>query len=220
MNSCSISIFSPVSITKPSSSAARAYWRAVVLLAFAGLLAMAWAGEYGIQLNYEHHLAEVRDQYGVALAQSQQLTKLEQDLKPWQAQAELWTYLRHPWPRSQILRQVLQTLPPQITLCRIGTEREAIATDSGQPTAPPRTLEETRADDARRLPAERDLRRLRAEIDSTQVVVTLEGLTRTMSSCRPILADFRRRDCSRAASSARWKAATRITRASPCSALA
>jgi hypothetical protein len=153
------------------------YWRVIVLLAFGGLLAVAWAGEYGIQLNYEHHLAEVRDQYGVALMQSQQLTKLEQDMKPWQAQAELWTYLRHPWPRSQILRQVLRTLPPQITLSRIATERETVATDPGQPTAPPRTLEEIRAEDAKRLPAERDLCRLRAEIDSTRTVVTLEGLT-------------------------------------------
>src|ERR1700676_1046392 len=86
------------------------YLRGVVLLAFGGLLVMAWAGDDGVQLNYEHHLVEVRDPYGVALGQSQQSTKLEQDLKPWQAQAELWTYLRHPWPRSQILRQVLQTL--------------------------------------------------------------------------------------------------------------
>jgi hypothetical protein len=153
------------------------YWRAVVLLAFGGLLAIAWAGEYGIQLNYEHHLSEVRGQYGVALAQSQQLTKLEQDLKPWRAQAELWTYLRHPWPRSQIVRQVLQTLPPQITLSRIATERETIASEPGQSAAPPRTLDEIRAEDARRLPAERDLCRLRTEIDNAQTIVTLEGQT-------------------------------------------
>ncbi len=153
------------------------YRRGLVLLAFGGLLAIAWAGEYGIQLSYEHHLAEVRDQYGVALAQSQQLTRLEQSLKPWQAQAELWTYLRHPWPRSQILRLVLQTLPPQITLSRIATERETLVVEPSQSTTPPRTLDEIRAEDAKRLPAERDLRRLREEIDTTQTVVTLEGQT-------------------------------------------
>ena len=153
------------------------YWRVIVLLAFGGLLAVAWAGEYGVQLNYEHHLAEVRDQYGVALMQSQQLSKLEQDMKPWQARAELWTYLRHPWPRSQILSQVLETLPPQITLSRIATERETVAPDPSQPTAPPRTADEIKAEDAKRMPAERDLNRLRAELDSTQTVVTLEGMT-------------------------------------------
>jgi hypothetical protein len=153
------------------------YWRVIVLLSFSGLLAVAWAGEYGIQLSYEHQLAEVRDLYRTALVQSQQLTKLEQDLKPWEAKAELWTYLRHPWPRSQILHQILETLPSEITLSRVYSERESIAPEAGQSIAPQRTPDEIKAEEAKKMPAERDLGRLRTEMDSTQLIITLEGLT-------------------------------------------
>jgi hypothetical protein len=73
---------------------------------------------------------------------------------------------------------VLQTLPEQITLSRIATERETEVPDPGHPTARPRTADEIKAEDAKRLPAERDLNRLRVELDAAQTVVTLEGLTR------------------------------------------
>ena len=114
----------------------------------------------------------------MALVQSQQLTRLEQEYETLASPGGAVDLFAPPLAcAARSSRQVLKTLPPQITLSRIATEREAVAPDPSQPIAPPRTVDEIKAEEAKRMPAERDLNRLRVELDNTQTVVTLEGMT-------------------------------------------
>ena len=149
------------------------YWRIVVLVTFGGLICAAVIGQYGIRRNVEQQADIARAQHAAAMNEANRLARLELETKPLRLQAELLTFLRHPWPVTRIVSQVLAPLPDSITLTKLQVDREQVASaaagvpivsEASQPAAAVATI-----------PAERDLQRFRQEADQSQVVVTLEG---------------------------------------------
>ncbi len=103
-------------------------------------------------------------------------TKIEEiqaRLKPLRASAELLTYLRHPWPKTQILSAVVQPLPDSITLTRLHILRES--TEKSKPSQTPIQIATTPAGSSKEPLPISDLQRLRANNDQLQCVVLLGG---------------------------------------------
>jgi len=111
----------------------RAYiWRGTV----GGLFGLFFATTAFLQHN--HHasvsakLAEVEAQYTEAIAHNARFAEVQNQLRVHRTTAQLLTFLRHPWPRTQILAAVVEPLPESITLTEWHIRR-----DVKQQLAPP-----------------------------------------------------------------------------------
>ena len=104
--------------------------------------------------------------------------QLQKDLSEIERFAALYTYLRHPWPVTQLLNTLTEPLPDsivitEITLHRKPTESLSAPPPSAQPTALPVTPAEA---------AKRDLDRLRSAYDGLVPVLHVTGITTDASN--------------------------------------
>lgn len=119
-------------------------------------------------------IAAIEPQYQQAQAKTQRVAELNQRLARDGALAELLTYLRHPWPRSQLLATLARQLSPELTLTEIrlvreSPERPVVVREqpapgaAGTPAAPPPPG------------AVQDLTALRVECDNGPLVLLVAG---------------------------------------------
>lgn len=171
--------FLPPRYREKSSQQKTQAWRGLVVAAFCALLAAGALGQFEIRRELENHLDAVSKQYDRVVADGKKLGELERQLREARAEAELLTYLRHPWPRTQILARVAEPLTESITLRKLHIcQHESLAplkpaaapTPAADGKAPP-AEEETPA-------AERTLKKLRAPRDEAPLTVALEGISR------------------------------------------
>ncbi len=150
-------------------------WHAVAVLAFVGLVAVAAVGQQRQRRLLRAELDLLTPQYEQAAAVNARLAEVQASLNEARAEAALIAYLRHPWPRTQLLRALLEPLPEDILLTELEISNE-------QPTAtrlPERRPQPGDADKTRAAltPAERDLADLRQRTDPLQTVIRLAGTT-------------------------------------------
>ena len=115
-------------------------WRIVVVVLFAALLGGAAFIHHDLKRRVEQELATITSQYELAVSQNGQLAEIQSRLQTARTDAELFTYLRHPWPRTQLLAALLIPLPEEVTLQHVQIQREM-----PQGPAQRRTLSERRA---------------------------------------------------------------------------
>ncbi len=169
--------FLPAQYRRRRASQQATPWRAIVILAFFGLVGVAAFGQFRQHAALRAELEMIEPQYDQAARTSAQLGSLQDELKHARAAAELLTYLRHPWPRTQLLDALLRPLPDQIVLLELemGTEVPALRRprDRGRP---PGGGDDSQAD-AALTPAERDLANLREQYDDLRTVIRFTGAT-------------------------------------------
>jgi Tfp pilus assembly protein PilN len=152
-------------------------WQIVVVFAFGLLVAAAVLGQYHRKRRAEAEMIAVLPQYEMAVQQNRRLAEVQSQLQQARANAELLTYLRHPWPRSQLLAAVLATLPDEITFGAVAITQEKIAQRTPSDNLPhvDKAAEDEAA--AKLSAAQRDLKRLREECDQSQTVIRISGFT-------------------------------------------
>jgi hypothetical protein len=151
-------------------------WQIVVALAIVGLVAGAALAQQYRRHRVQNDMAMILPVYDAAVSQQSRLAETQKRLKAAQGCAELYTYLHHPWPRTQLLSALVAPLPKSITLQEIQITREA-------PPAGPTTTEvqppiDKKAEEDRLkslTPAERDLAKLAGRLDALQTIVVLTG---------------------------------------------
>jgi len=156
-------------------------WRVVVMAAFVALLSGAAASQYMDKRRAEKKLANIVPQYDLAVSQNKQLAEVQARLKKDQGKAGLYTYLRHPWPKTQLMAAVIGPLPEKITLDRLHVARQAVQKERSMRR---RSRAERSAEDeeiAKLSPVARDLKRFRDEFDNAETVVRISGTTRDSS---------------------------------------
>jgi len=147
----------------------------VALGALAIIAALAWS-----QDRQSGRLAAelaAREPARAAAAQTEDaLAELQSQLQLAQADADLLTYLRHPWPRTRILAAILRPLTDEITFEELSIHREL---EAGRKFAERRfrATEESEQEPANGMPAAGDLEELREEFDAGQTIVTVTGVT-------------------------------------------
>ncbi len=121
-------------------------------------------------------LAAVSPKYDLARQQTDRLDQLQTELNAATAEADLVTYLRYPWPRTQLLAELLQPLPDDVTFT-------AVDISLRQPPAAPATSRSLATEKpqgekiVKELPSVEDLKSLRQQRDQARTIVTIEGLT-------------------------------------------
>jgi len=165
-------------------------WRLVVVTAVGAMIAAASLFQAHIERRAESQLVQVENEHVQAVSQTTQLVELQSKLSPARTTAELLTYLRHPWPRTQILAAMLTGLPDQITVSEMHITRES-PPPSAQAVATSQTL--TDPSKAPKLPpSEVDLARLRAENDLSLWILNVKGTTYEPAALHEYLAQLGR----------------------------
>jgi hypothetical protein len=115
--------------------------------------------------------------YELAVSQSRCWADIQTRLRTARSNAELFVYLRHPWPRTQLLVALLAPRPEEITFeqLRITREKPAVEATTDRRLRTEKPAEE---DDLSKLsPTERDMRHLREECDKMRTVIHIAGST-------------------------------------------
>jgi hypothetical protein len=151
-------------------------WQVIVVIAFSALLAAAAVAQQQERRRLRRELDAVEPAYQSALEQQRRLAELQGRMQRVGAAAELFTYLRHPWPRTQVLEAILEPLPEEVRFEKIRIVAEAADQRPAGPAAASRAQRRAAEDELARLdPAQRDLRLLRDEHDALRTVVRLSG---------------------------------------------
>ena len=181
--------FLPASYGEQSSKRKLKLWRAAVVALIGGAVVSASFYQRYLIWQVEDQLAELEPQYAAAEAVMVQHGDLQQQLQQAVARADLYTYLRHPWPRTQVLAAVVGPLPESVTLSELRMMRDTSGASSA--TKPAATDESQQGETKNVDPAKRDLEQLRQSIDSSRVVINLTGMTDDLAALHEYLARVR-----------------------------
>ena len=140
----------------------------IAVIAFFGLLIAACAlWQLNQRWRVSNSLVALRDQFQEAVTLQATQEQLQARIDSSSEAAELYLYLEHPWPRTQVLGTVENCLPQGMSLTDIQVVYEATA-------AAPALVE---AELQKLSPARRDIVRLRRESDRRVAVVKIAGST-------------------------------------------
>lgn len=151
------------------------YWRLVVTLLFVAAFTATAYGLHYVGREVRIHHASTATQLSSAERRADDVKRRDAQLAELENRAQLAAFLRHPWPRSQIVAEILQPLPDGVSVDKLRIANvprprpaaggESASSESGE--APP-------AD------ASSDLARLRDEAEANDVTVSLEGSARDL----------------------------------------
>jgi hypothetical protein len=152
----------------------RAYiWRVVAAAMILTFFTLAGLFQWNQQAQVRRELELVETQHADAMEMNAKFAEAAQELQTQQRSAELLTFLRHRWPRSQIIAAILDPMPESVRLSEWHIGHETIAaTLTAQPPATPEAGAAP-ADKAARRAA--DLKRLLHESKTRQQFVLLSG---------------------------------------------
>lgn len=166
-------------------------WRILVAVVFAAALLASAVYQQLLRHGTERELARVGEVYEQANALASRLAGLQNRLRQADAEADLLTYLRHPWPTSQLLAAALAPLPDCLTLDEIHLTREQPASSgSSAPLVlvPPHGATSGDGTEKKKAaPAQCAAALLRKEYDNRPVVLILSGLTSDTASLQHYL---------------------------------
>src|SRR5262245_36543866 len=86
-------------------------WWGIVVLIFGTAIGSAASAQYLLKCNIQRELRAIAPQYSESQLRVRELAGLQEQITAAARQARLVTWLEHPWPRSQILAEVVRPLP-------------------------------------------------------------------------------------------------------------
>ena len=148
-------------------------WRITLLLSFGGFLCAATIAQVALKRTVQASLAEHKKTYAAAKLKTERQKALELKLANLEERAELYTYLRHPWPRTQLLLAVVNGVPDTTVLEELSIsqsqEEQSAGSTAGHFTAPEGKQASTTD------PPHQDLEFLRKENDLAQTTIQISG---------------------------------------------
>ncbi|MFN0021542.1 MAG: PilN domain-containing protein [Pirellulaceae bacterium] len=109
----------------------RLYWMGVAML-FALAIAGTASGQWLLRRTVDAQVKLVEPRHEVALQRQADISKLMENRKRAEAFADLYVYLEHPWPRTQLLAAIARPLTPSIQLTSIHLIEQTEATPVAQ----------------------------------------------------------------------------------------
>jgi hypothetical protein len=164
---------------------AASLWRLALVFVLAGMLLSAGFFQQRHLGNAQRDLAKVEFLHASAAKVASELAVEQHKFPAADQEAELLTYLRHPWPRTQVLAGILREVPTTMRLTNLTLtfdlpERRTAESDH--------TIKE---DPVEKTPsAARNLKRLREELDGGHWVVSLRGTTSDLSDFHAYVAQL------------------------------
>lgn len=168
----------------------RAWWGIVVLVFGTVILATA-SVQFTWRRSVQNELDAVQAEFMVATQRDMELARLQKQIQAASEAAGLYTYLQHPWPRSQVLATIAKPIPDAIHLHEIHLGEEAVLTANSDAPASGRRRTSSKDKDAPKLPpAQQDLAALRKECDTRQTVVDLSGIADDVQQLHAYVAEL------------------------------
>jgi len=155
----------------------RQSWHVLVIVISIGLIAVGTTHQVCRRSSLNCQLEITLPHYNAAKAKAQRLVEMQDHYKRTTADAELITYLRHMWPRTQILSALIEPLPKDITLDEIKIAREHSRSADQKKYIPIAQQKAQEESSANVLPATRALEKLRSEMDPLKIVAIISGVT-------------------------------------------
>ncbi|WP_425613870.1 hypothetical protein NA78x_003714 [Anatilimnocola sp. NA78] len=159
------------------------WWWALVVSLFGGLVATTFSLQWLNVQSIKREVARLETQVATARQLDQRLLEIETNVSALSHSANLYTFLRHPWPRTQILSAVVHPLPSDIELSSIRIAeslivKQAVAAtpEAGGDNQPPPPH-----------PAVADLLQLHDAHESQRVMVIVEGTAKEVETLHTYL---------------------------------
>jgi hypothetical protein len=150
-------------------------WRFAVLAGFGVIICTIAALQFAQYQRARQRLAQMSKLRTQAEEKNASLASLQAELDAAQEFAELYTYLAHPWPRTQILSALAKPLPPSMCLSEVSIARTSMS--PSQQVLQNRPLLASQQTNPKQRPARADLDRCRNACDAMVSVVHLAGET-------------------------------------------
>ena len=151
-------------------------WRLLAGGIFVAMIGFSAVYQHALRREALADLAKTGPQYDQADALVQGQAELKRELQLANDDAELYTYLRHPWPATQVLAAALSPLPDCITLSQIRLFKDQAPPSSAAAVAP-RTAPAQNKPAETEPAAKRELRQLRQDNDDRPRILILSGIT-------------------------------------------
>jgi hypothetical protein len=161
------------------------WWWAMVACLFGGIVATTSSLQWLNQRRVVADLQKLELQVATARQLDQHLLQLETKVAALSHTANLYTFLSHPWPRTQILAAVVHPLPAEVELSSVRISESMIA---AIPVSTPPGGDATASAPPPSHPAIADLQQLHDAHELQRVVVTIEGSAQKVSTLHEYLA--------------------------------
>lgn len=99
-------------------------WHLGLVCMLGGVLAIAALYQFGVRQSVQMEFSEVQAEGNAAQAKIQRVAELQALVKSEAADAELLTWLKHPWPRTQLLGAISEHVPPEVLLEELRLDHE------------------------------------------------------------------------------------------------
>jgi hypothetical protein len=159
-------------------------WRLAAGGLFVAMIGFSGFYQHMLRRHALADLARTDAAYDRTQALITQQRELKKQLESADCDAQLFAYLRHPWPTTQVLAAALKPLPDCITLREIRlfyAEPTPNATAAGPTKPPDKKTTETLS------PDQRDLQQLREQYDGRSRVLILTGTTHDTAALQKYL---------------------------------
>ena len=180
--------FLPTEFREHGQARRAAGWRLAAVASLVLLVLGSAVFQWSLERSAQADLAQVEREHAAVLAKENRLIELGKELESLRHRANLWTLLRHPWPRTVLLHAALEPMPSNVALTQWSLKAAAIDKASAAAKAP--QTEKPGAD--QRPPEIRDAQRLLAEQQATRLVVELTGVASDPAALHRYLAEVGR----------------------------
>ncbi len=147
------------------------WWWALIVCLFGGIVLTTASLQWLNVQRVKRELNELESQCVAFRQLDQQLLEIEAKAAALSHHANLYTFLKHPWPRTQILAAVIHPLPREVQLTSIRISESLIAKKNAPVASPETTAEQARPAH----PAIADLQQLHDMHEAQKIVVLIEG---------------------------------------------
>ena len=151
------------------------WWWALIVCLFGGIVLGTASVQWLSVQRVKRELAQLELQCKTHRQLDQELLALETKVASLSHSANLYTFLKHPWPRTQILAAVVTPLPKDVQLTSIRVAETLIAKKPGTAAAPEATPETAKVTP---IAAVADLQQLHDAHEAQRIVVHVEGSVR------------------------------------------
>ena len=167
-------------------------WQLSIFVMFGAMIVAIAILQNAFRVSAAGELEEVNLKHQTAMEIKSQHDLLQVQIQQARADADLYAYLHHPWPRTQVLFALRQSLPDVITLTQVSISRQSHRDPNQRSSRDRRRNERANQKQASSsgLPACQDLRQLRQQLDKAPVVVDLSGHTTDALSLHRYLAEL------------------------------
>lgn len=170
---------------------ARVWWGAVVLI-FGTAIGLAAGAQFWLRHSIQRQLRELQPQFAQAQQQAGELASLNAQITKAGRAAGLFTFLEAPWPRTQVLAELIRPLPKSVQLNRIQIGEEEVLRAAQANGSARRRGRQAEEDGPQLSPLEQDLAQLRTDAERRQTFVDLDGRTQDVAELHAYVAEIGR----------------------------